>query len=317
MNRRLLITFALLALLALPALGNASGRRAVYYSTCYPSYSYSYATPYYAPTYYAPSYTPAYTAPAKPAIPAYSKDWRTALIDYNSALKEIEAYNQALATVVPGYSAHASYYGGQGATLYGAAPAYSVKTTSYTENVGLNLEAADQRRGRLLKELRDAGTEEGRQYQEVFAQANQNNANEREIVAKGNAVALAVEKLTAAFQAANAAPSSKTVTTYSGTGSAPVQVAQPNVAQDPQRVEFMKMARQDCARCHSPGPTMKGNFNIENVLSLNRAQADQVWARLTSDDATKVMPRPEPGKPVQHLPADHLMAWAAMLSQAQ
>ncbi len=314
MNRRLLAALALLALVAIPSLGSAGPYGRQYYSSCTPYYSTAYYTPYYAPTYYA---APTYTAPAAPAVPVYSKDWRTELISYNTALKEIEAYNQALATVVPGYSAHANYYSGQGATLYGA-PAYSVKAAVVQENVGVNLELADQRSARLIDGTKEAMAQGMSQRQEFLAVASQENARVAEINAKANAVALAQQQTAELFRAANAAGSSKTTTVVAGTGNAPVAVAQPNVAQNGQWAEFMKRyARPDCARCHAPGPAMKGGFNIESLPSLNRVQSDRVWAKLTSDDSAQVMPKPEAGKPVQHLPPDHMMAWAAMLSQAQ
>lgn len=310
-----------LFLLSVAALGvfsisaSAGPFRSRVYSTCQASYSY---TPYYAPAYYS-SYTPAYTAPvAYPAPTVVSTDWRSEIVKYASSLKEIEAFNQAMGIINPGYVANATYYGGQGQTLYGAQPAYSVKATTVQETNGINLELADQRSARFNDSLRETLGQANGLRQDTIAQSIEGNARVAEIQAKAQSAALAMQQAAILLQSANAAPSTKTTTTYSGSGTGQT-VAQPAAVQvDPSRAAFMKnFGRPDCARCHSAGPTLKGGFDIETLPSLNRSQAAAVWSRITSDDPAKVMPKPEPGKPVVHLPADHLMQWAAFLSQAQ
>ncbi len=301
MNRRLLVTLALLVLLALPSLGSAGpfGRRS-YYSTCY-SPSYSYYQPYYAPSYYqtyTPTYAP-YVAPVAAPVPTVeAKSWRTAVVDYAASLKEIEAFNQAMNTIVPGYAAaHSTYYGGQGQTLYGVSPAYSVKSAVVTENVGVNLELADQRSARLLDGTKEAFSSGMSQRQEFLAQSSQDSARTREINAKGNAAALVLQQAATLLQSAEAAPSQKTTTTYSGTGNAPVAVAQPNIVADPDMQTFLKtVAVPACASCHS-GPNAKSKMDINQYASFNAAQKAAILERLLTDDPAKHMPRLPDGKP--------------------
>lgn len=314
MRKVVLLSLVIVGIVSLPV--SAGPFRSRVYSTCYtPSYSYS--QPYYANSYYQ-AYTPAYVAPVAAPVPVItSTNWRDDYVKYVASVKEIEAFERAMGVIVPGFaSSNASYYGGQGQTLYGAQPAYSVKATTVQETNGINLELADQRSARFNDSLRETLGQANGLRQDTIAQQIEGNSEVAKINAKANAVALVQQQTAMLLNAANPAPSTRTTTTYSSAGQT---VAQPAAVQlDPSRAAFMKnFARPDCARCHSAGPTLKGGFDIEALPSLNRSQAAAVWSRLTTDDPAKVMPKPDAGKTVVHLPADHLMQWAAFLSQAQ
>ncbi len=297
-------------LLALPSLGSAGPYRN-FYSTgyCYPSYqSYSY----YTPSYYQ---VPTYTAPAAPYVapPTYSADWKAEAVKYVAGQKDLEAFNKFMSENVPAFAAsHSTYYPGAGSTLYGVAP-YSVKVATSTENVGVNLELADQRTARLLSSTQDSYTQGLAQRTEFLAVASADTAREREINAKRDSAALVLQQAAALLQATNASASSKTTTVVSGTGVAPV--VQPATAD---RSAFIKsVARADCQECHTPGPKMKGNFSVEAIGSLNRAQANEILRRITSTDPAVVMPKPAAGQPVKHVSDEHMAAWVSMLSQVQ
>lgn len=286
-----------------------------FYSTCYQPYYAPVSYSYYQPYSYA---TPAYTAPATPTPPAYSKDWRTALVEYSAALKEIEAYNQALNVIQPGFATSHVSYSGQGATLYGVSPAYSVKSVAQ-ETSGLS--AIDvgvilQQQARNAQQIVQAGSQISSEVNGTVGAITEGQVAVAKINAQGNANALTLQQAIELIKA-NTVPVTKTTTTTVSGGTA-VAVAQPQVAQAPDRQAFLKnVARPDCANCHTAGPNMKGNFNVESVASLTRPQANEILRRITSTDPAVVMPKPASGQPVKHVPDDHMAAWVAMLSQVQ
>lgn len=313
----------LLVLGALLAAGTASaGPFRQVYSTCYraPSYySYSYAQPvYYAPAVYA---APVYVAPAAPAytppaVPTYTPDWRTQALKYLNYREDYAAFDKFIGTVAPEFAvSHSSAsYPGQASTLYG----YSYKTVAEAYNP-VDLNQMDQRTARLIEGVRESLSQANTERSSNIAQLTDAQARVAEVRAKGEAAALVQQQAALLLQSTNAAASNRTTTTVSGTGVAPTQVIQPAVAaQNPQWAEFMKVvARPDCQRCHTAGPGMKGNFDIESLPRLNRSQAAHVLDKITSVDAATVMPKPEAGKPIVHVPPYHMMAWATMLSQVQ
>lgn len=314
-----------LILLSLATLGVVSTAQAGpyrYYSTCYqPSYctptyaNYSY-TPYYQ-TYYQPTYTAPYVAPTPPptpVVPTYSTDWRSEVVKYNTALKEIEAFNQAMNTIQPGYaSSHSVSYGGQGATLY-ATPAYSVKSQFETSGLSaVDVGVILQQQSRNANQISQAGSQITSEVNATVDKVSEGQIAVAKINAQSNANALTLQQAVELVKA-NTVPTTRTTTTVSGTGVAQ-PVVQPNVSAV--RAEFMKIARQDCGECHTAGPKMKGNFSVDAIATLTRPQAKLIRRKITSLKAEDVMPKPAAGQPVTHVSDDHMEAWLEMLSQVQ
>lgn len=242
-----------------------------------------------------------------PAPPAYSPNWKTEIIKYAQARDDYAAYLAALNTVglqgqaypfqaMSGYGSYASTYTPNASTQYG----YSFSSLSQLYG-DTNLNALYQQAAQLTSDAQSNGAQANANFQTLLSQQGSAVARISEILARGEVAHRVIQAL--------ASPGGVETKSFTFT------VNNGQIVRDDSKVEpatkaeiqqkWQALAQNRCAQCHS-GPQKKGGFDIASYPQMDMAHKQQVWARLTTDDIAKRMPRDpkDPTKPGIALTAD-------------
>lgn len=291
----ILILVGLGSLITLPVNAGYSYYNGYYWNGS-KAYSHYYQPGYYSgyhyyPGYYYYQYEPSvqYTPPA-PTVPAYAPGWKEEIVKLAKQRDDLIAYQQAIAAiglkgqVFGGSGVYAGAYSGvvQGNTAVG----YSVQTVQQMYG-DTNLNVLYQQLNRLAAQQSDNGKQAVSEFSSLVAQAGDNAGRVAEIIAKAQGAAAVLDKL-------NAAASSRTTTTITGSATAPATMppAKDSKVLSQSDQEFLTtVGIPACATCHA-GATIKGNFKIEDFPSGSPELKRKVYERILSEDPTKVMPPP-------------------------
>lgn len=200
-----------------------------------------------------------------------------------------------------GYSLAGHYYNYQvpvtASTLYG----YNLKDIAAlygsTDLNQLYLQAQQLAQGsqRLTSEATQG-------FQQLVGQAGENAAKIAEIQTKGQVAAALIKAMEGTPSAQYKGYSFRV--SPGGVVEKMENNVDPNTKKDLQN-QLAALVGQFCAQCHT-GKAPKGGFDISTYLDLNTQQKQAVWARLTTDDPQKLMPRNVDGTPGKKLTPDQL-----------
>jgi hypothetical protein len=285
---------------------------------------------YYQPYYYY-NYTPAAVVnkTVNNSQVTYNKDWRVTALEV-AKLKLDQAYYaatvNALGLISPngynynyGNSYQLGSYGANGNTVYGYSYESAAKLYGETD-----LNALYQAAARLTQNAQTLAGQANSDFSNLTQQAGSDMAKVAAILAAGEAAQRAASAIKA--------PNTATVTTrqqftFEVGPDGQIMPVNPNQAQgqtDPgayqnggagnghaasSLVAWQANATQRCITCHAPGKNPKGGFDVTQYPRMTPEQKQKVWARLTTTDPTKSMPRLPDGGPGPRLTAAELKLW--------
>lgn len=236
-----------------------------------------------------------------PATPKYTPDWKIDVLKYKTAKDDQDAFLAALRALgINGQDPPAQggataavtsqFYTG-GNSLYGYT--YNSMKEAYGQ---LDVNALYQAAARLAQGAQQYGSEATSNHAALVQQAGDNQARIAEITAQASASALKLKAL-------EPLPSTKTVTTITGTSSQPVipqgvttAVANVNAPQDMKGFVARISDTNSCGACHT-GANPKGGLDISKWETFTPARRWAIIGRLVTEDPNKRMPRLADGTP--------------------
>lgn len=306
------LVLAVLSLFAVPLEAGGRflrGRSSCSTGFCAPVVANTYVAPVYAAsTYVAPA--PAYVAPA---VPTYTSDWKTRVVEYAKAKDDQLAFFGALKAIGVngnvydyGYGSYYKNYAAsstpvQGDTVYGYT--YNQIQAAYGQT---DLNTLYQQASRLTQGAQTLASDANNGFQSLVQTAGDNQARIAEYFVNAQAQALLLQ---ASKKAVEPQPQTITQTTIQGGGSTIGQGGAVIQAQPAGNDNgwMRTVAKPLCASCHT-GSNAAGKFDIDQYPLLTQEQKAVVWERLTTRDDGKRMPRDgkDKSKPGQPLTAPQL-----------
>jgi hypothetical protein len=173
--------------------------------------------------------------------------------------------------------------GANGSTVYGYS--YNQQASIYGEDLGAYMTMADRQVQAVAKILADANAN----FTDRIGQAGEEQNRVAQVIAKGKVLEQVLKSLDTKNSTVNTQ-----VYSYKATVGKDGKVQVENQPNAPgvgdTRKQFEALAVAKCASCHT-GADAKGKFDVTQYPAMTPGQKLHVLERLTTQDATKVMPR--------------------------
>lgn len=289
--------------------GNVAYTRTRYYQPGYWSYGVYYPGYYYYHYYRYNAPQQNYTPPVTPK----DTNWRTKLLqiaeyqvkenteqrNFTEGIKALGLQNSLATTGNAGYSG----YGYNVSVPVNASTQYGYSFQSIAQLYGdTNLNQIFQAAAQLTAGAQKLSGQATSDFQALVGQEGANRSRVAEILAKGQAAAQILNALKG--------PSSTNLQgfAFKVDSNGTIQKVDNGVAPLDKTVVAQQAAiiiNTKCVSCHNPS-NKKGGLDMTQYNSFSPEDKQVVWARITTDDQNKMMPRNPSGGPGQKLTSDEL-----------